>query len=66
MAQQRGLMFLGAVVLAVIFLIIGILYWTGNNPVQGGIHHKYAAIFFVLAVLAIGGGYAYRPSGARF
>ena len=61
-AQQRSLTFLGAVVLAVIFLIIGILYWTGDNPVQGGVHHKYAALFFVLTLGALVVAYPNRPS----
>jgi membrane protein YdbS with pleckstrin-like domain len=63
-AQQRSLTFLGAVVLAVIFLIIGVLYWTGHNPVQSGTHHKYAAVFFVLTVVALVVAYPNRPSVA--
>lgn len=64
-AQQRSLLFLGAIVLAVIFLIIGLLFWTGHNPVEAGRHHKYAALFFVLTVAALIGGYAYRPAATR-
>jgi hypothetical protein len=64
-AQQRSLIFWGAIVLAVIFAIIGVLYWTGSNPIQAGTHHKYAALFFVLAVVALLAAYMYRPGDAR-
>jgi hypothetical protein len=45
-----------AVILAVVFFAIAILYWTGTLQIgahEGGPHHKHAVLFAVLGILAL-------------
>ena len=45
-----------AVILAVAFFVIAILYWTGTLQIgahESGPHHKHAVLFAVLGILAL-------------
>ena len=52
MQDQRQLLFLGAIVVAVLLAIIGVLYLAGDF-VPSGVHHKHAILAFALAVGAL-------------
>jgi hypothetical protein len=51
--DQRMRIFYGAIVVAVLLVIIGGLYWTGHFFYPTGVHHKHAILAFVLAVGAL-------------
>lgn len=45
-----------ALVLAIVFFVIGILYWTGTLQIGAGHpgpHHSHAILFWVLALVAL-------------
>jgi hypothetical protein len=42
-----------AVILAVVFLIVAVLYWTGHMPWPPGVHTKHGILFAVLALLCL-------------
>lgn len=53
MAQQRALMFFGAIIVAIVLAIVGVLYLAGHGPFVTGVHDKHAILSFVLAVGAL-------------
>jgi hypothetical protein len=59
--QQRPLVFVGAIVAAVILAIIAVLYLAGNGPLDPGRHIKHALLFFVLAAGALAVANFNRP-----
>ena len=45
-----------ALILAIVFLVIGVLYWNGTiqfGASRPGPHHLHAILFYVLALVAI-------------
>ena len=46
--QQRTQVFYGAIVLAVVFVIVAILYILGDS-IPSGVHYKHAILAFALA-----------------
>ena len=64
--QQSILVFIGAIIAAVILAIIAVLYLAGNGPLDPGRHIKHALLFFVLAAGALAVANFNRPgAGAR-
>jgi hypothetical protein len=53
MQDQRALLFYGAIVVAVVLAIVGVLYWGGHGPFFAGVRHKHAILCWVLAVGAL-------------
>jgi hypothetical protein len=53
MAQQRTLIFAGALVVAVALALIGVLYIAGDGPLASGQHIKRALLFWALAAGAV-------------
>jgi hypothetical protein len=51
--DQRALLFYGAIVVAVVLVIVGVLYWGGHGPFIAGVHHKHAILCWALAVCAL-------------
>jgi hypothetical protein len=62
--NQRQQIFLGAIVVAVVLVIVGGLYWTGHFFYPTGVHHKHAILAFVLAVGALIVANFNRPAAA--
>jgi hypothetical protein len=52
-AQQRTLIFYGAIVVAIVLAIVGVLYLAGDMFYPTGRHVKHAILAFVLAVGAL-------------
>jgi hypothetical protein len=53
MQDQRALIFYGAIVVAIVLAIVGVLYWGGHGPFIAGVHHKHAILCWALAVGAL-------------
>ncbi len=64
MQDQRTLVFFGSIVVAIVLVIAGVLYWGGHGPFFAGVHHKHAILCWVLAIGALVVANFNRPSMA--
>jgi hypothetical protein len=63
MGDQRAIIFYGAIVVAVVLAVVGVLYLMGDMFYPKGVHDKHAILAFVLAAGALIVANFNRPSG---
>jgi hypothetical protein len=51
--SQRQMVFFLAIVVAVVLVIVGVLYYGGHMFYPTGVHHKHAILAWVLAIAAL-------------